>query len=152
MVGLSNTGLWYHTLILFWDPVRKGSQLWNKSLYFFPLVTSKSRIVFSAGQWLFEAPQKDISDVGSWLRHPGSVYMGGCQNRDPFLGTLNIRCRTILGTQEGTIILTTTYIRKHPMLRVEGFGSTLKHKKDWPPTGFCSLGLGAEAQHLATIE
>ena len=23
----------------------------------------------------------------------------------PFLGTLNIRCRTIIGTQEGTIIL-----------------------------------------------
>ena len=28
--------------------------------------------------------------------------------RVPFLGTLNIRCRIILGTQKGTIILTTT--------------------------------------------
>ena len=36
--------------------------------------------------------------------------MGGCQNRGPFLGTLNIRCRIIIGTQEGTIILTTTHI------------------------------------------
>ena len=36
--------------------------------------------------------------------------MGGCQNDGPFLGTLNIRCRTIIGTQTGTIILTTTHI------------------------------------------
>ena len=37
--------------------------------------------------------------------------MGGCQNSGPFLGALNIRCRTIMGTQKGTIILTTTHIR-----------------------------------------
>ena len=36
--------------------------------------------------------------------------LGGCQNYGPFLGTLNIRCRTILGTQKGTIILTTTHL------------------------------------------
>ena len=34
--------------------------------------------------------------------------MGGYQNYGPFLGTLNIRCRTIIGIQKGTIILTTT--------------------------------------------
>ena len=34
--------------------------------------------------------------------------MGGCQNYDPFLGTLNIRCHVIMGIQKGTIILTTT--------------------------------------------
>ena len=28
----------------------------------------------------------------------------------PFLGTLNIRCRIIIGTQNGTIILTTTHM------------------------------------------
>ena len=33
--------------------------------------------------------------------------MGGCQNHGPSLGTLNIRCHTIVGIQEGTIILTT---------------------------------------------
>ena len=33
--------------------------------------------------------------------------MGGCQNYGPFLGTLNIRGRIIIGTQKGTIILTT---------------------------------------------
>ena len=36
--------------------------------------------------------------------------MGGCQNYGPFLGTLNIRGRIIIGTQKGTIILTTTHI------------------------------------------
>ena len=34
--------------------------------------------------------------------------MGDCQNDGPFLGTLNIRCRIILGIRKGTIILTTT--------------------------------------------
>ena len=38
-------------------------------------------------------------------------YVGGCQNYGPFLGTLNIRCRIILGIQKGTIILTTTYVK-----------------------------------------
>ena len=28
------------------------------------------------------------------------VYMGGCQNYGPFLGTLNIRGRIITGTQK----------------------------------------------------
>ena len=35
--------------------------------------------------------------------------MGGCQNYGPFLGP-KIRCRMIIGTQKGTIILTTTHI------------------------------------------
>ena len=39
------------------------------------------------------------------------VYVGGCQNYGPLLGTLNVRCRTIQGTQKGTIILTTTHVR-----------------------------------------
>ena len=36
--------------------------------------------------------------------------MGSCQNYGPFLGALNNRCRIIIGTQNGTIILTTTHI------------------------------------------
>ena len=36
--------------------------------------------------------------------------MGGCQNYGPFLGTLDIRCRIIIGIQKGTITLTTTQI------------------------------------------
>ncbi len=38
------------------------------------------------------------------------TYMGGCQNYGPFLGTLNIRCRIMIGIQEGTTILTTAHI------------------------------------------
>ena len=37
-------------------------------------------------------------------------HMDGCQNYAAFLGTLNIRCRIIIGIQQGTIILTTTHI------------------------------------------
>ena len=36
--------------------------------------------------------------------------MGGCQNYGPFWGTLNIRCRIVIGTQKGTLILTTTHM------------------------------------------
>ena len=37
--------------------------------------------------------------------------MGGCPNSGAFLGgTLNIRCRIIIGIQKGPIILTTTHI------------------------------------------
>ena len=36
--------------------------------------------------------------------------MSGCQNYDPFLGTLNTRCRMIIGIQKGTIILITTHV------------------------------------------
>ena len=59
--------------------------------------------------------------------------MGGCQNYGPFLGNLNIKGRTIIGTQKGTIILTTTHIKHHPYhkaltacLWVSGFTSKLK--------------------------
>ena len=36
--------------------------------------------------------------------------MGGCQNYGSFLGTLNIRCRIIIGIQKGTNILTIAHI------------------------------------------
>ena len=36
------------------------------------------------------------------------IYLGGCQNYSPVLGTRNIRCRIIIRTQKGTLILTTT--------------------------------------------
>ena len=36
--------------------------------------------------------------------------MGGGQNYGPVLGTLNIRCRMIIGIQKGAIILTTTHM------------------------------------------
>ena len=37
-------------------------------------------------------------------------HLGGCQNYGPFLGTLNIRCRIIIGTQKQTIISTSTHL------------------------------------------
>ena len=42
--------------------------------------------------------------------------MGGCQNYGPFLGTLNIRCRIIIGTPKGTILSTTTQIMREIMI------------------------------------
>ena len=49
-----------------------------------------------------------------WPPVPGDLSltcdMGGCQNYGPFLGTLNIRCRIILGIQKGTIILTNAHV------------------------------------------
>ena len=41
--------------------------------------------------------------------------MGSCQNYGPFLRTLNNRCRTIIGTHKGTIILTTTHMHPDPV-------------------------------------
>ena len=37
--------------------------------------------------------------------------MGGCQNYAPFLGALNLRCRIIIGIQNGIIILKTARIQ-----------------------------------------
>ena len=37
-------------------------------------------------------------------------HMVGCQSYGPFLGTLNTRCRIVIGTQKRTIIFTTTHI------------------------------------------
>ena len=40
----------------------------------------------------------------------GRPNVGSCQNYGPVLGTLNNSCRTILGTQKGTLILRTTRV------------------------------------------
>ena len=39
-----------------------------------------------------------------------SNHVGGCQTYDPFWGTLNIRCRIVIGIQQGPITLTTTHV------------------------------------------
>ena len=39
-----------------------------------------------------------------------SFRMGGCENYGPFWGTLNTRCRILIGIQKGTIILTATHV------------------------------------------
>ena len=57
---------------------------------------------------------------------PHYSYMGGCQNYDPSLGTLNIKCRIIIGTQKGTIILTTTHMLRTQHRPIVGGDSTLQ--------------------------
>ena len=47
------------------------------------------------------------------------THMGGCQNYDPFWGTLNIRCRIIIWIQKGTLILTATHMSFQPLLPLE---------------------------------
>ena len=54
--------------------------------------------------------------------------MGGCQNYDPFLGTLNIRCRTILGIQKEATILTTTHMRLKSGLQLKWFRETQRRR------------------------
>ena len=46
-------------------------------------------------------------------------HLGGCQNYGPFLGPLKNRCRIIIGTQKGTIILTATHVN-HKLHRCRG--------------------------------
>ena len=60
--------------------------------------------------------------------------MGGCQNCGPFLGTLNIGGRIILGIQKGTIILTTSHMVKGLELRVppvKPLTWNLAHNSKW---------------------
>ena len=45
--------------------------------------------------------------------------MADCQNYGPFLGPYYNRCRIIIGTQKGTIILTTTHIGRKKGTEVE---------------------------------
>ena len=57
--------------------------------------------------------------LGCHPEHNGSItmqLMGGCQNDGLFLGTLNIRCRIIIGIQKGTIILTITLMEFEELL------------------------------------
>ena len=49
-----------------------------------------------------------------------ATILGGCQNSGPFLGTLNTRCRIIIGIQKGTVMLTTTHI--HPEVGKSPYG------------------------------
>ena len=61
-------------------------------------------------------PLKDKGSRWSFL-----INLDGCQNYGSFLGTLNIRCRIIIGIQKGTIILTTTHIAYNPLTHYSSF-------------------------------
>ena len=60
-------------------------------------------------RFILSMPIQKIA-VGDFFQ--GYKDLGGCQNYGPFLGTLNmnIRCRILIGTQKGTIILTSTHL------------------------------------------
>ena len=54
---------------------------------------------------------------GPWARRWTWDEVGGSQNYGPFLGTLNIRGRIIIGTQKGTIILTFSQVNLRLLVR-----------------------------------
>ena len=58
--------------------------------------------------------------------------MGSCQNYGPFLGTLNIRCRIIIRTPKGTIILTTQYPAGH---RAQASSDDAREELPWRDFG-----------------
>ena len=51
-----------------------------------------------------------INHPKSMFQLSGVHYMGDCQNYGPILGPYYNKCRIIIGTQKGTIILTITHI------------------------------------------
>ena len=63
---------------------------------------------------LSKTTERDRTRSGPWHRVIQGVsakaHMVGCQDYGPFLGTLNVRCRIIIGIQKETIILTTTHM------------------------------------------
>ena len=63
--------------------------------------------------------------------------MGDCQNYGPFLGTLNISCRILVGIQQRTINLTTTHL---------GFGFYALGDWGFRVSGFRGLELGVSRQ------
>ena len=65
-------------------------------------------------------------------------HMGGCQNYGPFLGTLNIWGRIIIGIQKGTMILTTTHIPSATMPRISS-------SAEFPPS---AVQCAQSADHL----
>ena len=96
------------------------------------------------------------------LGHPASlcacheVEVNACQNCGPFLGTLNIRCRIIIGIQKGTIILTTTQVASASLPGVLYSSTSRKKKMHWslskPCFGvLCRQGLSFGSRILTTM-
>ena len=84
------------------------------------------------------------------------THMGSCLNYGLFLGTLNIRCPSILRTQKGTLILTTmANLCKRPQIRTlilypwgskDSYRVPLKGSIRGPLKG--SLGIRALRTHI----
>ena len=60
-----------------------------------------------AARRCFAQPKAATGLADNWRFEYRST--GNFQDYDPFLGTLNVRCRIIVGIQKGTIVLTTSY-------------------------------------------
>ena len=114
IIGIYLPGSLYSIIFLFYS--------WGSLLFLgFPLKSFCTEIggsyVFaeSRGSGLYGAGVAEIYEFSdSYIYIYIHIYMGGCQNYGPFLGTLNIRGRIIVGTQKGTIILTTIHIYVRP--------------------------------------
>ena len=68
-----------------------GSRSWRFEKFVWPSVTGIHK--------------PSITTLGEALK-----YVGGCQSYGPFWGTLNIRCRIIIGIQKVTIIFTIAHV------------------------------------------
>ena len=73
-------------------------------------LASSVAVVITIKQRTAEEAALTLEDMDAPRLH-SAFNMGGCQNYDPFLGSLHIRCRIIFRIQKGTIILTTTHMR-----------------------------------------
>ena len=65
---------------------------------------------YGVGRGLAREPKHNMCYCCSATYRMLDTHLGGCQNYGPFLGTLNIRGRNIIGTQKRTIILTTSHL------------------------------------------
>ena len=80
------------------------------------------------GAWLF-----DSNMMGPCV--PGFPYsMGGCQNNDPSWGTLNIRCRILIGVQKGTMILTLRDPPRPGPAHPREHGDSAQRPSRWTPS------------------
>ena len=76
-----------------------GTPLYLMKLFKFPGVNPRPETLSQSGKG---------SSLGPFAR--SFTQLGGCQKYGPFLGTLNIRGRIIIGIQQGTTILTTSQL------------------------------------------
>ena len=71
-----------------------------------------------------------LQNLTAGPRLESSSHMGACQKSGPFLGPLNTRCRIMLRTKKGTIILTTIHI-SHSSLALKGIRRLPLHASFW---------------------
>ena len=93
----------------FWTEVPTPKKTSNQAGKFLPAHRRRGFLSFHAeltACTVGESPMKGEMRTGV-----SQSYMGGCQHYGPLSGSLNIRCRVIVGIQKGTIILTTCHLQ-----------------------------------------